>query len=332
MKLIQETDIYSFITNTNENVMNQRIATLINKGTRNITPEIDYNLRTIEKAFKDPLTIEALNAVRNGDIQPVIAYDVKQAMPMYMPFIKYTSTNGITKVMIDLTQMSSFKFDIVNDTLTVNINTAKLYIMIITAYVYLNFSNKTSVLTPTLADLTGNIWARVVLRILDNKLGLGTNRERKEAFTYFAKKFYLKNILECVDGMVDNNVLNIFPLKEKSRMVKEIEAIIEDRGINMYADFTSFITTLLDSSITGLNSGRANLPKEKMGLAFYMKEYISLYGAPAGFSIACFPYFMWMIFSANNRGWIFSGEKNIEAMSKTEFPKIMTEIYRMLRL
>lgn len=332
MKLIQESDIYGFIQGGHADTMNKHIADLISKGMKVITKEIDYNLRTVEKAFKDPLTTEALNAVMSGKIQPFVAIKPTDAMPMYMPFIKYTTSTGETRVAIDLTQIAAVKYDIVNDIWDIDINNSKLYVMLVSAYVYLNFSNKTSVLTPSLMDMTGNIWAKLVLRIFDNKFGLSTNRERKEAFTYFAKKFYLKNILEAVDGVVENNVLNIFPMKEKSKMVKEIEITVADRGIDMYESFQTFVTTLLNYEITGLSASRLNLPKDKMGLSFFMKEFITLYGAPAGFSLAAFPYFMWMLISANNRGWIFNGEKNIEAMSKTEFPKIMTEFYRMIRL
>ena len=332
MKLIQESDIYGFIQGGHADTMNKHIADLISKGMKVITKEIDYNLRTVEKAFKDPLTTEALNAVMSGKIQPFVAIKPTDAMPMYMPFIKYTTSTGETRVAIDLTQIAAVKYDIVNDIWDIDINNSKLYVMLVSAYVYLNFSNKTSVLTPSLMDMTGNIWAKLLLRIFDNKFGLSTNRERKEAFTYFAKKFYLKNILEAVDGVVENNVLNIFPMKEKSKMVKEIEISVADRGIDMYESFQTFVTTLLNYEITGLSASRLNLPKDKMGLSFFMKEFITLYGAPAGFSLAAFPYFMWMLISANNRGWIFNGEKNIEAMSKTEFPKIMTEFYRMIRL
>lgn len=332
MKLIQESDIYGFIQGGHADTMNKHIADLISKGMKVVTKEIDYNLRTVEKAFKDPLTTEALNAVMSGKIQPFVAIKPTDAMPMYMPFIKYTTSTGETRVAIDLTQIAAVKYDIVNDIWDIDINNSKLYVMLVSAYVYLNFSNKTSVLTPSLMDMTGNIWAKLVLRIFDNKFGLSTNRERKEAFTYFAKKFYLKNILEAVDGVVENNVLNIFPMKEKSKMVKEIEITVADRGIDMYESFQTFVTTLLNYEITGLSASRLNLPKDKMGFSFFMKEFITLYGAPAGFSLAAFPYFMWMLISANNRGWIFNGEKNIEAMSKTEFPKIMTEFYRMIRL
>ena len=332
MKLIQESDIYGFIQGGHADTMNKQIADLISKGMKICTKEIDYNIRTVEKAFKDPLTVEAINAVMAGTIVPFVALNPTNAMPMYMPFIKYTTSNGDTKVAIDLTQMAHIKHDLVNDTWDIDINNSKLYVMLVSAYVYLNFSNKTSVLTPTLMNLTGDIWAKLVLRIFDNKFGLSTNRERKEAFTYFAKKFYLKNILEAVDGVIENNVLNIFPNKKKSPMVNEIEATIADRGINLYESFQTFITTMLNYEITGLNVNRLNLPKEKMGLSFFMKEFVTLYGAPAGFSLAAFPYFMWMLISANNRGWIFNGEKNIEAMSKNEFPKIMTEFYRMIRL
>lgn len=331
MKLIQETDMFQFMNGNKDAVINNKIKKLITSGMRNVTQEIDYNLRTVERAYKDPLTIATLDAVKMGTIIPFIAIDPKECMPIYMPFIKFAAGDGKLRMAVDLTQFSSVKYDEINDMLDVKIDNVKLYILLVVAYIYFEFANKTSVLTPTLNKLTSDVWAKMIVNIFNGELGLGTNRERQEAFIYFCQKFYLCNILECPPAIYENDAIYSFRNKKKSSFVIEMEELINNKGINMYENFTTFITTLLNADITGLNQNRAKIKSGQVGMQWFMSKFITRYGVASGFAVASFPYFMWMLFSANCSGWMFTGDKSIEAISKNEFPKIMNEFYRMIR-
>lgn len=330
MKTIRETDVYGYVTNGASGELDRQMINLIKDGMFVITNELDYELRTIEKssAYKDPLTIKTLEAVREGRIIPFVAKDPKTAMPIYMPFITFNKTNEGPRIAVDLTQMTGVTFGDIGVIEKIDINTAKLYTMLTSAYIYLEYGAKTSVITPTLTELTANVWSRIITRILDNKLALATNRERKEAIMYFAKKYFVINIIQAPPSM---DFEKTFSGGKKSRLVDEIEQILRDREINIYADFKTFIENMLSAEITGLNSARANLNRDQMGMMFFINNYITFYGAPAGFSMAAFPYFVWMLISANSRGWIFNNEKVIQELSKMEMPKIMAEFYKMIR-
>lgn len=331
MKLIQETDMFQFMNGNREAVINTRIKTLITGGMKNVSQELDYNLRTIERAFKDPLTIAALDAIHLGNLIPFIAVDPKESMPIYMPFIKFATGDGKMRMAVDLTQFSEIRYDEINDMLDVKINNAKLYVLLVTAYIYYEFANKTTALTPAMNQLTSSVWAKMIVNIFNAELGLSTNRERQDAFMYFAQKFFLKNILECAPAICENDAIYQFPNKKKPNLVVEMESIIAEKGIDIYADFTTFISTLLNADITGLNQNRAKIKSGQIGLQWFMSKFIARYGVASGFAVAAFPYFMWMLFSANNSAWMFTGDRIIENLSKTEFPKIMNEIYRMIR-
>lgn len=331
MKLIQETDMFQFMNGNKEAVINNKIKKLITNGMRNVTQEINDSLRTIDRAFKDPLTVAMLDSVKMGTIIPFIANDPKECMPIYMPFIKFASGNGELKLAVDLTQFSDVKYDEINDMLDVSINTAKLYVLLAISYIYYNFANKTSVLTPVLTRLTSEVWAKMIVNIFNGELGLGTNRERQDAFTYFCQKFYLCNILECPPAVYENDAIYSFREKKKSSFIVEMEQIIANKGIDIYESFTTFITTLLNADISGLNQNRAKIKSGQIGLQWFMSKFITRYGVASGFATVSFPYFMWMLFSANNSAWMFTGDKSIEAISKNEFPKMMNELYRMIR-
>ena len=330
MKLIQDTDIFSYMNGGKEAILNKQIANLISTGMKVVTKEIDYDLRTIEKVFKDPLTIATMQAINKGEILPIIAKRPEEAMPTYMPFIKYKSSSGL-KIAVDLTQFSSIKYDKINEELTVSIDRRKLYVLLVTAYMYLYHSDKTSVLTPRLMQITAMDWAKVFTKVFDVKLGLSTNRERKDPYMYFAMKYYLINILEAPEGVVDSIAVLAFKDKNRNSLCKQIEATINERGIDAYSNLTTFITTMLNSDITGLKHSRAKITQD-VGFQFYMKEYINIFGVPAGFGLASFPYFLWMLMSANNGAWIFTGDRAVETLSKEDFPALMSEIYRLIRV
>lgn len=330
MKLIQETDIFSYINGGKEAILNKQIATLITSGALKVNKEIDYDLRTIDKVFKDPLTSATIKAINEGKIIPIIASDSTFSMPTYMPFAKYKASAGM-KIAVDLTQFAHIKKDVVNEEINISIDRRKLYVLLVSAYLYYYHGDKTSVLTPRLMQITAIDWAKIFTKVFDVKLGLSTNRERKDAFMYLAAKYYLVNILEAPEGVIDGIALQVFKDKIKNSLCKQIEASISERGIDVYKDLTTFTTTLLNADITGLKNSRAKITSD-VGFQFYMKEFITLFGLPAGFSLAAFPYFIWMLISANNGAWIFTGERTIEALTKDDFPTLMSELYRLIRV
>lgn len=330
MKLIQETDIFSYINGGKEAILNKQIAALISTGSKIVTKELDYDLRTIEKSFKDPLTTATMKAIAESKIIPIIANESQNAMPTYMPFVKYKGSNGM-KIAVDITQFAHIKNDVVNEEISISIDRRKLYVLLVSAYLYYYHGDKTSVLTPRLMQITAIDWAKIFTKIFDIKLGLSTNKERKDTFMYLAAKYYLINILEAPEGVIDGIALQVFKDKLKNSLCKQIEITINERGIDLYKDLTTFTTTLLNADITGLKNSRAKITQD-VGFQFYMKEFITMFGLPAGFSLAAFPYFIWMLISANNGAWIFTGERTVETLTKDDFPTLMSEIYRLIRV
>lgn len=330
MKLVQDTDIFNFVNGDNTGKTKQLMIDILANQMRVITPELDYDLRTIEKVYKNPLTMKSIDEVRKGNIILFVSKDPNKIMPPWMPFIKFSDQNKQPKVAIDLSIYASLHEDKVNEELTVSIDRKKLYVLIISSYIYLYHADKSSVLPAQLMSLTASVWAKMFCKILDRKVGLSTNPERKEAFLYFAAKYYLINILETVDTIAENIAVGMFKTKIKNNTAKEIEIRIKDRDIDLYKDLQTFVSTLFNNEITGLRSIRLKGSSTELNLSFYMKEFIAYYFSTSGFAVAAFPFFIWMIISANNWAYIFN-DKVIEDISKEEFPKIMVEIYRLIK-
>ncbi len=328
MKLVWETEIFNLV-NGNESGTDMMAEIL--KQMRNVTTELDYDLRTIEKVFKNPLTVKTMEDIRNGNIIPFVSTNPSKTMPPWMPFIKFGDPKTrAPKVAVDLSLLATVREDKVNEEFSVSIDRKKLYVLLISAYIYLHFADKTMVLPTNLMTLTASVWAKMFCKILDRKVGLATNNERREAFLYFAAKYYLLNILETTENIAEGIALGMFKNKIKNSIAKEVEVKINDRGIDLYSNLSTFVGTLFNNDITGLRSIRIKNSSSELNLTYYMKEFMSYYYSPSGFAVAAFPFFMWMIISANNWAYIFN-DKAIEDISKEEFPKIMVELYKLAK-
>lgn len=327
MKLVWETEIFNLVNGSNSgmNMMSNMLSLM-----RPVTKELDYDLRTIEKVFKNPLTFKTLESIKGGQIIPFVTKDPTKTMPPWMPFIKFGDPRtGEPRVAIDLSLIATVRDDKVNEEMTVSIDRKKLYVLIISAYIYLKFADKTMVLPTNLMTLTASVWAKMFCKILDRKVGLATNEERREAFLYFAAKYYLLNILETTESIADKIAVGMFKNKIKNSIAKDIELKIQDRNIPFYENLSSFVGALFNNDLTGLRSIRLKNSSSELNLSYYMKEFMSYYYSPSGFAVAAFPFFIWMIISANNWAYMFN-DKAIEDISKGEFPKIMTEFYKLI--
>lgn len=329
MKLVWETEIFNLVNGNG--LGKDDISEILGSLMRPVDNELDYDLKTIEKVFKNPLTVKTMQDIRDKKIIIFVSKDPSKTMPPWMPFIKFSDPKTREpKIAIDLSLIATVKDDKVNNEVMVSVDRKKLYVLIISAYIYLHFADKTMVLPTNLMTYTAVVWARMFCKILERKVGLGTNNERREAFLYFAAKYYLLNILEAPPKMSDDIAIGMFKDKIKNSIAKEMEAKIQARDIDLYKNFSTFVTTLFNNEISGIRAIRLKNSSTELNLSYYMKEFMTYYYSPSGFAVAAFPFFMWMLIAANNWAYMFN-DKAIEEISKAEFPKIMTEIYKLLR-
>ena len=326
MKNVQETTIFTFINNGKDDVLNKQMIDILTKKMIVLNSVLDYQVRSVGKLFNDSLTRAALKEVENGNIQLYYVDNPKDSMPVYMPFIK-SKKNGIATIAIDLTSKIRIRKDKGGE-LMYDIDVKQLYCYIISGYLYLRKFDKNTVLSSTLMRYTSIVWARMFCRILELKVGLGTNRERYDAFMYFAIKFFLTNICEAPTGICESLSKAYFRTGVTNSIVTYTEDQCTRRGINLYEDLTVFCRTLFDNSITGIRAMRVTGSSDELNYKFFISQYITQYHLSAVLSLESFPYFMWVILSANNWAYLFN-DKLIESMSTDEFPQIMTELNRM---
>ena len=326
MKYVQETTIYKFVNNGKEEQLNKQISELLSKDMIVLNNEFETEIKTIKRNYGDAITNATLNKIASGELIIFCTNNLKNAMPAYMPFIKYKRA-GKTFVAIDVTKyvkQSKDKQGIIEYSIDAN----KLYCLIVSGYLYLDKFDKGTVLSTNLMKLTSLVWARMFCKVLEMRVGLATNKDRYDAFMYLAIKFFLLCVLEAPQGIADSIAKSYFPNNKLNPICNHVEVVCEERGINMFADLPVFCTTLFDNSITGISALRVTGSKDVMNYSFYIQQFITLYHLPAALALECFPYFIWMIISASNWGYFFN-DKLVQDLCKDETPKIMVELIKM---
>ena len=312
-----------------ESVLNTYRLELLKGGMINLNTEFAQQLANIKKIYTDVLTTKAVDAVINGSVILFAAKNPKHCMPSFMPFIKYK--NGDKQfVAVDLTKWVILKpIKGSDEQFDVTMDIKKLYCFIITAYLYQSKFDRDTQISSKLAKSSAIVWAKLFCKVLEMKVGLATNRDRHDAFMYFAMMFFLVNIIEYNKESAENLAKSFFRSNTVSPTVRYIETSVENRSIDMYQSFEVFCSTLFDPDITGLRSLRLKGTNNVINVEYYVSQYITLYHMTSAFSLAAYPYFIWMVISSCNWAYLFN-DKTIESIASEEYGNIMTELYRMV--
>lgn len=326
MKDVHESEVFKLLDkkgNIRAKCINNLSKTMVDLG-----PHMEDQFKVIARIFKDQLTVKAIEAVHNKSL--ILYYTpTTDRLPVYYPFIKLKK-DGKPVIAVDLSNYVSVKQDDVDNTLEVKIDNKKLYSMMVSGYLYLDLMyDKSSTLSMPLYSLLSNVWAQLFCKVLIQKVGLATNRDRLDAFMYFAQKYFLLNICETNPQVAEDIALMQFNSRKANPTAMSIAEACSSRSIDMYSDLITFCNTLFNADITGLRAMRLNGSNDGMTFDYYVRQYIMMYYAPSGLTLASLPHFVWMVISANNYAYIFN-DAVIEKTCTNDFPKIMSEIYRII--
>ena len=328
MKLINDSTIYKFMLKDKDSTLNAYRSEIVGGGMTVLNGELVVQLANIKKIYRDRLTQLAVDEVTKGNIIIYSAKNPTHCMPSYMPFIKY-KVQDEQKVAIDITQYATVKKIKDSEDLDVVMDTKKLYVFIISAYLYLRTFNRNTILPSKLAKSSAIVWAKLFCKILEMKVGLATNRERHDAFMYYAMMFFLVNIIEYNEEAAKAIAKSYFKTGVVHSTIGYIETQIENRNLPIYATFEDFCKIMFDPEITGIRTMRLKNSNDRITLEYFVSQYITMYHVTSAFSLAAYPYFIWMVISACNWAYLFN-DKTIEPIASEEYNTIMTELWKMV--
>lgn len=294
MKTITNTNIFEY-TEKSYKVSGRMGQVLSGRVGSVVTDKIMDQIESIPRAFKDAVSIKAVEAVKAGKIK-FVAGPPNLMLPPFCPFILYME-KGERKILFDLTLTSySEKTNRFSKELEYDIDIRQLYAMLVSGYVLINIDTNGTI--PPEAMRTLSLWwAKMFCKVLNRHLALSTNKDRYDAFMYFTMKFFLINILECplaiADGVAVGNLVD-----GKNSFINLVEGQLAAQDIDLYKDFNTFCDALFDNSITGIGGVREK--EIGMNKATFIDSFIKMYGIQTLYSLATFPYFFHTVVLANN--------------------------------
>ena len=327
MKLVNESSIYKAILKDKQAELDSAKRALLSGGMKDLRLLLAHKFEEIKKSKSGKLTELALNKVAKGDIIIFVAKDATKGMPSYMPFIKFKTSNG-TKIAVDVTP--HVRLTSAENGEYADMETNKLYSFIISAYLYLEIFQKNTVIPNKLAKSSAIMWAKLFCKILEAKVALATNRERHEAFMYFAMMYFLVNILEYNMEASKSIAKSYFKTGMVNSVISTVEHYTEQTQTDMYESFESFCKIMFDPNITGIRTMRLKQSNDIITLEYYMRQYITMYNKTSVFALASYPYFIWMIISAKVGCFIFNDKVLKPVVDSNDYNVMMSEIYKML--
>ena len=330
MRNLQNSDIYKDYINKGENVSNKIFKILSGNANVTILNEVlKKEIDTLLRVYKEQVIVSIVNAIRNNDII-LIKTPSDNSLPSCIPFIKFKKEGNI-KLMINITPYINEKVDRSTGESSFTIDIKQLYVLCLSGYIYYKMLDDKAVLPADVIRISSLMWARMFNKILIRTIGLSTNKERYEAFMYFAIRFFIKYYLESPDVIVDN-VSNGYLKNGKSNLIRLMEQKIEASGIDMYSSLDSFCSVLFNNEISNLKGIKINNVADTINRQFYLKKFIEMYGFSALMSLGSFPSFLFTIISSFNWSRICNDRsmEDIVFNDNKEMPKLINAIYREL--
>ncbi len=327
MKRITDSEIFKY-TESAYHTGDRIVPVVTGKVGKDVTSELSEELESLPKFYRnDPIVLKALQMVENGSLRFVYG-DPDKMLPAFMPFVTVMTKDG-PAVIFDLTSSTFvYKQDRYTKAEYCDMDIRQLYSMCMTA-VFVIDMGKNTILPSTVNGTTAMWWAKMFCKVLNRHMNLNANRDLYNTFLYLAMKYYLINILELSEKLADETASNQFR-DGKTTMMRTIEGKMLQLAPDAYSSFASFCSAIFNYEITGLGGMRAN--NSSMNMSTFISLFIGIYDIKSLFTLATFPYFLYMAIATNNADRGFNRRIVEDVMVEPKpYAVMITELTKMVR-
>ena len=247
---------------------------------------------------KDKISAEFGNAIMDGRII-LFTLPPEKRLTDVVPFFVYKQ-NGIRKVAINLSNIIvPKKTDTGDIEFELGDNVNEVYVLLHTAYITLEKLDEKSVLSPSVMYNSAVVWADMFNKPWFDAIGLN-NRDRTDAFMYFAMKFFLVYFLDCKEQIAESIAMKYLETG-KNDLILYMEEQIAFKELDIYSGMLPFISMLLNDEVTSIKGIRVNTISKAMNVSFYIMRFTQTYGSNALLSLCAYPYFVYTITAAMSK-------------------------------
>lgn len=329
MRSYIESDIYTDLLNKG-NVVSGKLTQILSNsvpGVEFLNDKLPLQLKRLESNNKTPIMLSVVNAIKSGKMILFTVPASQMTIPDSLPFVKYKQ-QGQTKIAVNLSKYVTATTDKVSGITEYDIDMRKLYVITLSAYIDLIYLTEASTMPADTLYYGALIWARMFNAVLVQSCGLGINKDRYDAFIYFAMKFFIIYFAEAEEIAANNVVERYYKGKTKTQYIDLIEMKIKEKKINPYASLSEFCNTMFNNEITGLAGGNI-----QMNYTFYIRKFMAKYYSASILSLGSFSYFLFVLLSVREKVNICNDKALADIIKEDNvMDKMMVGIYREIRL
>ena len=324
MRLYTNSDI--FIKMNSGNAIYNQLTNAVKSidDTCILNAKVSDSLDNLQRAYKETLTLKASDAVKAYDII-LVAMPIDKRFPANIPYVK-TKRRGKDCVIIDMSKYCTIKRSENGGILEAKCDIPKLYNLLVPAYIALNVLNGQTVISTETTKWMSYLWAKLFNKVLMSQKIFVGNQERYEAFMYFAMRFFMIYYLETPMAIVDK-ISGEFIKDTKSKYILMIESNLNQKGINLYQDWTTFAYTMFSNEITNIRA----ITNVEMNAEQYLRIYSQQMGRDGAYlALWSADYFFYCLFVTwykayilNDRAWDDIVNNNPKIM-----PRILSGLYK----
>lgn len=322
------TDVFQYYEKSGARMADRIKAIITNKDAATVVNEAleELTLSRFALTFKEPVALKALNAVRTGDLVLFVAKP-EANLPECIPFFRYTIKGAKPKVAVNLTNFITM--DDSNGYTTYQVDDMrKLYAMLVSAYLQLQLPEPANYPIKAI-EYGAMMWARMFNKVLNRTIGLSSNKDRYEAYFYFAARFYMKYLIGVPDATCDAASKSLLRGGVKSPIINMIESKVASEKIDMYADLTTFCSVLFNNDISGIKGMRLNAanPGETLNVSYFLRRFVDSYSQSAVMGLVSAPYFTWMVLCTQKKAYMCNIKMLADVFDGTEGTRYMACLF-----
>ncbi len=292
-----------------------------------VNTKID-TLDGFRRTYRETITNLISESIRTREIL-IVCPDIDKRFPANIPFLK-TKINGKTVVVVDFSKYATVDKIDTGEIAKVSIDVDKLYNILVPAYLYLKLFYDTVSLPSESIKLFAIMWAKMFNKVLISRKIFVGNAEKYEAFMYFAMRFFMTYYLQTPDPVTDSISMGYIG-GVKSKYIEFVEYNLASKGINLYANWSTFASAMFNNDVTNIAS--FNTSGIVMDAKFYLQLFDSYMGKDGGYlALWSVPYFFYTLFVTYNRGYILNDRnwEDVVLKDKQNMPKLLNSLYKEL--
>lgn len=277
---------YLFNMLNNNDAINNTIKKLLTEGEDVKPAQLDEQIMTITKRYKNPLKRTVMQEFQNGQIK--LKYHPEIKLPTAMPFFLIQTQQGIAAVI----SLSTHSTKLQSGDMT--IDPKKLYTLIESAHMAIDYSKNHARFNTNdrFVNSGARIYSTMMFNAMNKKFNIGVDKRKSEFALFFGAKFYMLNVLgkELNSLEIINNTAKRLCRTTPVGMINEIDEYIP---LEAYKDINVFLTAVADVlHINNLNTRT------------FLETYMQMFGEGTLLGLELLPYFVMNIDSAINGAFL----------------------------